>query len=1231
MDDDDGPLVEFAAAMRDLRTRAGKPTYRELSHRAHYSAAALSDAAAGRRLPSLSVTLAYVAACGGDEAAWEHRWRDLAAKLAGPPSADDLSDDTVSPAPYVGLRAFQVEDADRFFGREQLVAELAGRVTERRVVVVVGPSGSGKSSLLRAGLLHEARTRGVCATAAGPTVLMTPASRPLWECAARLAGLVGRTPSEVHDALRADAQCLHLTAQQTLVGHPADAQLLVVVDQFEEVFTLCGDEEQRSQFLKLLMTAAHAENSRTRVVLGLRADFYAHCAHYPDLVEALRHGQVVVGPMTTEDLRAAITQPALGVGCRLETALVSQVVAEATGQPGALPLISHALLQTWRRRRGNALTLAGYQAAGGIAQSITQTAETVYTSLNDEQQRTARQVFGRLVALGEGTQDTKRRIPRGELDLNPATAAVVDAMTRARLLTVDAGSVEIAHEALIRSWPRLRDWLAEDRDGLRTHRKLTEAAQAWDSLDRDPGALYRGTRLDMACDWADDPRWRDNLNALEQDFLHASDRETRRRTRRQRQVTAALAVLLVSALAATWMAFAQRQIALEQRRTALVGKLIAQSAPLADGQPDASMLLAVEAFHQDPALVEARSALLSSQSHHFTARLGHTSPFVGVAFSPDGRTLAAGSRDRTVRLWNVATRKEFAVLTGHTGQVFAVAFSPDGRILATTGNDASVRLWDVASRKEIVALTGHTKAVWEVAFSPDGRMLATSSGDASVRLWDTANHKETAVLTGHTGQVFGVAFSPDNRTLATSSGDASVRLWDTANHKETAVLTGHTGQVFGVAFSPDNRTLATSSGDASVRLWDTANHKETAVLTGHTGDVLAVAFSPDGRTLATATSDSRVRLWATANHTLTATLTGHTGQIHAVAFSPDGRTLASASNDNTAVLWDMNGPILTPSPVAPGLAVDFSSDGRTLAAGGRDRMVRLWDMAGRTEIAALTGHTGQIYAVAFSPDNRVLATADSDASVRLWDTASGKEIAVLTGHTSEVFAVAFSPDGRTLATASDDKTVRLWDVVSHTLNATLTDSAGEVYTVAFSPDGRTLATAGSEAVVRLWDMTTLKEIITLTGHTKAVSAVAFSPDGRTLATTSNDATVRLWDVASRNEVATMTGHNGQVYAVAFSPDGRTLATTSSDASVRLWNATSGTLTATLIGHTSDVLQVAFSPDGRTLATTSGDGTIRLWDPDPARVVTRICQVIGPISPARWEQLMPELEYQPICS
>jgi WD40 repeat protein len=915
LDVQDGPLAEFAADLRRLREQAGSPTYRQLSTRANFSVSVLSQAAAGRKLPSLAATLAYVRACDGDVPAWESRWRKTSAQLTGVHCETGV--DSSGRAPYIGLSAFRSRDSDLFFGRDALVAELMNRLGERRFVGVFGASGSGKSSLLQAGLIA-----GISSSC--PVVIFTPGAHPIEECAVGLAALTGQSPALLRDEFAASPESLHLRVRQAVAGEPEAVDAVIVIDQFEEVFTLCADHDERARFIDSVVFAATAETSRARVVIGVRADFYGHCGEHPQLVEALRDAQVLVGPMTPDELRTAITQPAIRAGCKVETALVARLVADAVGQQAVLPLVSHALLETWRRRRGVALTVAGYEATGGIQDAIARTAEEAYAALDAGQQAVARQLFLRLTSIGDEGADTKRRATRAELDSDdPGTSTVLEHLARARLLTLDRDTVEITHEALIRNWPRLRGWLAEDRGGLRLHHQLAEAAAAWESLNHDPGALYRGTRLALTREWTATSR--SALTPRERAFLDASlavaaqeQGAARRRTRRLRQLVALLAVLLVLAAATTVHAVRVQQDATRQRDTALSEKVAGEAVALRVSNPGLAAQLGLASYRLAPTTA-AHDGLLST----FAVQLsGHRREVYSLAFSPDGGVLATASGDRTVRLWNVRDANgpaELATITGNEDSATFVRFSPDGRVLATAGRDRTIRLWDVADLRHVVplaTLTGHEDTVFSLAFSPDGRHLASGGYDHTVRLWDITNlaaPTQLSVPARYSFSVKPVVFSPDGRVLAVGTDDHQIRLWDVRDPVRPVLLStlsGHTYSVDTLAFDPSGRTLASGSDDHTVRLWDVhdpLHPSSLAVAKGHTDVVGSVAFSGDGRTLVSGGYDHTVRLWNAsdpAHPSPLATLSGHDGSVESVALNPDGHTLASASADRTAQLWD---------------------------------------------------------------------------------------------------------------------------------------------------------------------------------------------------------------------------------------------------------------------------------------------------------------------------------------
>jgi WD40 repeat protein len=1215
LDAEDGP-ARFAAGLRELRARAGNPPYRELARRAHYAAGTLSDAAAGRKLPTLAVALAYVQACGGDVADWERRWHETAAEVVVPEPADRADE----PSPYVGLSAFTTDDADRFFGRERLVELIAARVAQCRLVGVFGASGAGKSSLLRAGLIPRLRAdepdRSV--------LLFAPGTHPMRE----------------------------------LEALSDDDDPIIVVDQFEEVFTLCEDLDERTKFIDALLAAA---DSGCLVVLGVRADFYGHCTAHAGLVEALRDAQIAVGPMTVDELRQAITQPALSVGCTVEGALLAELVVHTHGQVGILPLLSHALRETWRRRRGNTLTITAFQATGGIDGALAHTAEALHAELLPRQQDLLRDLFLRLT----GVEDTKRRIARDDLG---DYEELIDRLVDKRLLTVDGDTVEITHEALIRCWPRLRDWLADNREGLRIHRQLAEAAAGWQELGREKGALYRGTRLAVTRDWAATGA----LTARERDFLDASvraadeeQRTAQRHTARLRISVIALAILLVIAAAATGMAISAQNSANDQRDIALSQKVAGQAAQLRAANPALAAQLALAAYRLRPT-VEARSSLLSAfATPYATKLLGHTAGLYSVAYSPDGKYMASGGEDMKVRIWDVSGGQPTvaADLTGYGHDVNTLAFTPDGHVLASGSDDNTVRLWNVADPRhpqELGVAKGHTGGVDGLAISRDGKLMATGSDDNTVHVWDIANPAQPttiAVLEGHTDQVNSVAISPDGRTLASGSYDHTGKLWDISdphNPRELPSPVRHDNDIRSVRFSPDGRILASSGTDNSTRLWDVsdpANARPLSVLT-HPNQANTAAFDATGRILATGGSDNNVELWDLADPARPfrlAVLVGHTNLVMSVAFAPDGRTLASGSSDRSVRLWDLPGlPLAGHTDTVN--AVSFAPDGRSLYTAGNDGTVRAWSPAPTSvplarEVFPSTGKP--IRKVVVGPTGKVVASAGNDNATRLWD-ADGKPLATLPGGTNiafadTVFATAISPDGRTLASTDNDRLVQLRDISDPTAVRNLGSLTGHtkaVVDVAFSPDGRVVATGSGDNTVRLWDVSDPKaptSLATIRGHDDVIQAVAFSPDGKTLATGSADNTAKLWDVADvahPRPIATLTGHTDIVLSLAFSHDGRTLVTGSGDDTARLWDLSDREHPApyaVISGHTGGLRGVAFSPDGQTLASASNDDTARLWATDPEQVARRICAHVYPeITPDEWARYLPNIDYRPPC-
>lgn len=1207
----DDVVVSFAADLRLLREKAGGPTYRELSTRAGYSAAALSEAAGGRKLPGLAVTTAYVTACGGDVPAWEERWRTVAAGLAAAAGERDETE-----LPYLGLAALQTSDAARFFGRERLVAELAGKLAERRLVGVFGASGSGKSSVLRAGL---------AASSERPVVLRTPGAHPLEE------------------ALDAEGR-------------------LLIVDQFEEVYTLCRDQAEREKFVDALLALSRDEHG-TRVVLGVRADFYGHLCRHAGLVEALTDAQVMVGPMTADELRTAIVEPAVRAGCRVESALVKTLVADATGQPAMLPLVSHALLETWRRRQGITLTSAAYEAAGGILNAIAQTAEAVYTDLEPDRQRLVRQIFLRLTALGEGTEDTKRRLNRRELDDDPATTEVLERLAEARLLVLDRDGVEIAHEALIRGWPRLRDWLAEDREGHRLHRQLAEATELWESLDRDKGSLYRGTRLGRAAEWAE--REPGALSARERQFLQAGlDAEAeetavgRKRTRRLRRLVALLGVLLLLAGVAVGYAVDAGRTATDQRNVALARKAVVDAKALRDSNPALSTQLSLAAYRLAP-IQETHDGLLAAMAAPFPTRMVFDPGEVTVALS--GQLMVTSDNYRATQVWSIADTRHPALLATLPGSEEIrgpLAFSRDGRALATATRDHRVRLWELTDPRNPVRkadLTGHRNTLLSLDFSPDGRRLATGSVDRTVLLTDVGDLGAPKPLGGIPApELERAVFNPDGTMLAVTSTNWTAELWDVtapSAPRRRSVLSGHEDLQLTPAWSPDGRRLLTTSWDRTAKLWDVADPAVPRPLSTLTTPavVWAAGFSPSGRLVVTAGDDQSVRLWdVTGPAKELPPLSGHTNAIWWTAFSPDGKTIVSASADRTVRLQDV-GELALASSVGWNAGA-FTEQGRILVTAGDD--ARLWamdDLRAPRQLSKLPG-PATVTAVALSPDRRSLAlAAHAGAGVggtfvlQRWDIADPVAPRLLAStEVKPTYSLAFSPDGKTFASGHDDGPVQLWDVGDPGRFAeprVLPVGDGTVWSLAFTPDGRTLVAAQGpdSSAVTLWDVTDPRRpglASTLKPDAGAVFKAAVSPDGRTVAAGSSDRNVYLWDIADRAQpvrLAKLGGNPEGVGHIAFGPSGRELAA-SAFRTVRVWDIADPRKPvekAQLTGFAATVNSLVYRDDGHTLAI--GSSGVQLWQTNTDRVSEEICALATPrITREEWERYFPGLDYAPPC-
>jgi WD40 repeat protein/energy-coupling factor transporter ATP-binding protein EcfA2 len=1190
----------------------------------------------------------------------QHQWLDMRdgvdpvpklKRLLGAVTGRNLSQISLlgpNQSPFRGLFAFEQDDALLFYGRDWETDQLVNKLALNRFLAVVGDSGSGKSSLVKAGLipaLHGGRLALATGDTASWRVCVARAGDPFRELAEALPKLKPEIGEAAGTAFVAEAKKQMATGMEGLRNALAGLQIdgrtrvLVVIDQFEELFTAgVGKEEQLRYIGTLLAAVPDGIDHRWHVAITLRADFYSQCWAHPDLPKRIAENQFAVQRMGRQ-LREVIEKPLAQAGVRAEAGLVDRLLNDVGDEPGSLPLLEHTLDQLWGECAGGVITNAAYEKIGGLKGSLRNYADQVYKELEDEKNgATARKILVRLTQFGEGSQDTRRRATKSELlaasGSQRQAEQVLNKLVSARLVTVGTEQqtrqdvLEVAHETLIREWPLLRGWVNEDRQDLRVERSILQAAKEWEGFGRDSGALLKGAKLAQAEEWsvkhpgelpgdaseflrrsvaardeeAEDERdrQREKIANAERLSKEAEARAlsearaavaARKSATRIRWFSAALAVLLLGTAGLAW--WAQRQRAIAESRL-----LAAQAQRNLDVDSAESLRLAIRAAHYyktEEAEVALNAALGLARSRII---FHHGGPVSGVAFSPDGKRVVTASSDDTARVWDAVSGRLVAALAGHRGVVNIAAFLPDGQRVVTASEDRTAQVWDAQSGRSLAALTGHQGPVYTAAFSPDGKRVVTASDDSTARVWDARSGRGLATLIGHHGPVYTAAFSPDGKRVVTASDDNTARVWDAESGRALAVLTGHLSSVLTAAFAPDGkRVVTTASYDETARVWDAENGRALATLTGHRGPVYTAAFSADGKQVVTASQDATARVWDAEGGRVLATLTGHQESVRTAAFSPDGRRVVTASDDNTARVWDSrSGRVLATLSGHQDAVVTaaFSSDGKRVVTASNDNTARVWDSRSGRVLATLSGHQDVVVTASFSPDGKRVVTASSDDTARVWDAVSGRLVAALAGHRGVVNIAAFLPDGQRVVTASEDRTAQVWDAQSGRSLAALTGHQGPVYTAAFSPDGKRVVTASEDKTARLWDVGSGRLLATLNGHKSVVHTAAFSPDGKRVVTASEDKTARLWDTVSGQALATMTGHQGSVQTAVFSPDSKRVVTASSDHTARVWDARSGQALATLAGHQGVVWTAAFSRDGKRVVTASSDHTALVY-------------------------------------
>ncbi|MEH2282292.1 MAG: hypothetical protein V7K90_13345 [Nostoc sp.] len=1032
-----------------------------------------------------------------------------------------------------------------------------------------------------------------------------------------------------------------LTQPTNDVGNlPSREKFLLVVDKFEEVFTVCVEEEERQTFIELLTQIVEIHDSRLAVVITMRTDFLEPCLDYPSVTHLIQTQTVFMPPLTGVDLKETITEATKLQSHSVEKALRLKILQNVKQEPASLPLLEFALTKLWEKReqKKQQLTLEEYEKLGGLTGVLNLHAENVYQYQDYQkesptQERTQqekewiKQIFLRLVRTGEGEKDTRQRQLKATL-LNIAGDEANQQQQLSELLDGEAGLVkgrllvtgkdekgetwiDLADEALIESWQQFAQWRQQDRDLWPLSDTLENTRREW--LNERPDDKYlmeKGLLSQVRDSWQQLQPYL-QLPQEDEGFYQRSDADKKDR------------------IADLERALTESQL---REKAARVENLLLL-------QPLDSLVLAIQAMGENQeklpqqilAPVQNSLSRVVNKARVSIPFRGHEGYVHSVAISGDGQTIVSGGTDGTVRLWNHQGLTLAEPLRGHEGYVHSVAISGDGQTIVSGGDDGTVRLWNRQGLPLAEPLRGHEGLILSVvAISADGQTIVSGGNDGTVRLWNRQGLPLAEPLRGHKGLVNSVAISGDGQTIVSGGEDATVRLWNRQGLLLTEPLRGHKGDVWSVAISGDGQTIVSGGKNGTVRLWNHQGLTLAEPLRGHKGVVLSVAISGDGQTIVSGGEDGTVRLWNRQGLPLAEPLRGHKGVVLSVAIAlqrdansggGDGQTIVSGGTDGTVQLWNHQSlPLTEPLRGHEGnvRSVAISGDGQTIVSGGTDGTVRLWNLQGLPLAEPLRGHKGWVYSVAFalqcdanSGDGQTIVSGGTDGTVRLWNLQGLTLAEPLRGHEGWVYSVAIAlqcdannADGQTIVSGGSDGTVRLWNLQGLTLAEPLRGHKGDVWSVAIalqrdanSGDGQTIVSGGIDGTVRLWNRQGLPLAEPLCGHEGWVYSVAISGDGQTIVSGGTDGTVRLWNRQGLPLAEPLRGHEGFVNSVAISGDGQTIVSGGTDGTVRLWNLQGLPLAEPLRGHEGFVNSVAISADGQTIVSGGEDGTVRLWRGD----------------------------------
>lgn len=1184
--------------------------------------------------------------------------------------------------PYKGLRAFQESDASDFYGRAALTEKLLSRLQEdsadARFLAVIGPSGSGKSSVVKAGVIPALRKGALQDSENYYVAEMVPSSDALDELETVLLSIAISPPENMRQRLQESETGLFDLLNEIL---PDDgSELFLLIDQFEEVFTQTDDNRIRTHFMDSLQYAVTHPQSRLWAVITIRADFYDKPLLYPKFGELVRERTEIVLPLSHNELESAIVQPAKNMGIQMEYELIEQIISDVQEEPGALPLLQYALTELFDRRSGLMMTLETYNESGGVLGSLARRAEELYVEMDDKHQEAVRQLFLRLVTLGEGTEDTRRRVLWSELsfyadnDEDPMTD-VLNIFTKYRLLTGDNDpqtrepTVEVAHEALIRQWQRLRDWLADNRDNIRVQRQVVAAVNEWHQNDNDNSYLASGMRLnqfellldnsDIALTLEEKSYIEASVQQREAILLEEAERQARehaleeRARRNLRYLVAVMTIGLIIASVLAVTAFTQRQAAISAQQVAEREAIVNNSISLSNlarfwgrlgEEPLLGLGYAIEANNIESPPIEVQQTLadLAWQPGARRHLIEHRGETWGVAYTPDGQYIFTGAGsftgepDNRLIQWDANTGEIVREFDGHDDRIYSVAVSPDGQYIATGSQDTSVIIWDFASGDELHRLgnatIGHSSPLFNVMFTNDSTQLISAGADGII-VWDVVTGERINRFTNiHGDHILDMDISADDSLIFSGGFDGTVRLWELATGN--IVQSMDAGQITGARFFPDETQAVTTDQNGNLIIWDLANgvairtieHEEAPLRGG-------VVVTADGTQVVSADDNGNVMVWDVNSDSAQPVLffRGHDARVPSLDISPLGGEVVTVSFDSTAIIWDLLGRGVEIRRFDGNSAVVYqstiSADSTLTASGSSDGRILIWDTDSGEILHDIQQNSLEaVYSVDFNADGSRLISSSEDGSVTLWDTATGEALQTFSDLQVPVRTVTFSPDGNFIAGAGGqvqitdtrlpDNRIILWDLEGQVVQ-TFEGHQAAVRAVAFTPNGNQLLSGSDDTQIILWDIVTGEQIRTFDGHTDAVWSISFNADGSQFLSGSRDTQIIQWETETSSIINRLVGHQTGVRAVAFHPDGRyavsgggDISTTGStnDYELLYWDVQNSVVLRDMPGHTETIRSLMFNADGSNILSASNDGHVILWYADTLdSLITRIGQ------------------------